>query len=137
MDMLKPADAQWLEVQQFGVTGIARLFGIPATLMLAAIEGTSMTYTNVEQEWIGYVRFTLMTYLREIEDAFSAVLPTGQTARFNVEGLLRTDTKTRYEAHEIAIRAGFMSPDEVRRIEKLHGPAPTPAPAPAAQEVEA
>lgn len=138
--MLKPADAQWLEVQQFGVTGIARLFGIPASLMLAAVEGTSMTYTNVEQAWIEFVRFTLMTYLREIEEAFTACLPTGQTARFNVEGLLRTDTKTRLEAHQIAINAGIYSPEYAALIEKVHGDPGTPirpTKKPAAQEVSA
>lgn len=139
--MLKPADAQWLEVQKFGVTGIARLFGIPSTLLLAAVEGTSMTYTNVEQEWIAFVRFTLMNYLREIEEAFTAVLPTGQTVRFNIDALLRTDIKTRYEAHKIAIDAGIYSAEYAAHIEKVHNdpgtPRRTPATEPAPLEVEA
>src|SRR5699024_7486663 len=117
--LLNPADAQFLENQQFTVTQIARLFGIPASLMLAVVEGGSQSYANVEQDWIAYIRFSLMSYLREIEEAFTKLLPNGQTARFNIETLLRADTKTRYEAHEIAIRAGFMKPEEVREIEGL------------------
>lgn len=126
---LKPAEAQWLETQKFSVTQIARLFGIPAHMMLAAVEGGSnLTYTNQEQADIQFVRFTLMAYLREIEEAFTDLLPHGQSARFNVEGLLRTDTKTRYEAHKIAIDAGFLLPEEARAIEGLP-PAPRPLPA--------
>ena len=116
---LKPSEVQWLENQEFSVTQIARLFGIPSSYMLASIEGTSQTYKNQEQEDIAFVRFTLMRYLREIELAMSAILPRGTIARFNVDALLRTDTLTRYKSHEIGLRAGFLTVSEVRSIEGL------------------
>lgn len=124
---ISPKDAQWLESQNFTVTQIARLMAVPASLMLANVEGSSETYQNVEQEWIGYVRFSLMSYLREIEEAFTALLPRGQTVRFNVETLLRSDTKSRYEAHQMALTGGWMTVDEVRDIEGLEPLAPAAA----------
>lgn len=117
--LLKPSDAQWLENQKFDVTKVARLFGVPASLMLAAVEGTNLTYSNIEQEWIGFVRFTLMAYLREIEEALSTLLPLGTNARFNVDALLRSDTTTRYAAHEVAIRTGLYDTAHAQRIEGL------------------
>jgi len=117
--MIKPADLQFLETQQFNTTQIARLFGTPASLMLATVEGNSQSYANVEQDWIAFTRFTLMSYLREIEEALSLVLPYGNTVRFNVDALQRSDTKTRYEAHKIGIEAGFLTVPEVRDIEGL------------------
>ncbi len=119
--LLKPSDVQFLETQQFTTTQIARLLGTPASLLLAAVEGNSQTYQNVEQDWIGYVRFSLMKALREIEEAFTALLPGKQTARFNLAALLRTDTKTRYESYALALdpQHGWMTPDEVRQIEGL------------------
>jgi HK97 family phage portal protein len=118
--MISPKDAQFLESQQFSITSIARLFGIPASLMLAAVSGgTSQTYSNIEQDMIVYVQHSLMVYLREIEEAFTAISPRGQTVRFNTESLLRTDTLTRYQAHEIALRAGWTDVAEVRAIEGL------------------
>lgn len=137
--MLKPSEVQWLEAQEFGVTGVARLFGMPASYIHAAVEGSSRTYANQEQEDIAFVRFTLMGYLRPIETAMTQVLPRGQHARLNVDALLRTDTKSRYEAHQIGLNAGFLSVPEVRAIEGLDPdviPEPTqkPAPAPATQE---
>lgn len=116
---LKPADAQFLETQQWGVTQVARLFGIPAHLMLAAVEGTSNTYTNMADADLMFVRWTLMKYLREIEEAVSRLLPRGQTARFNLDAVLRPSTKSRYEAHKIALEAGFLTVNEVREIEGL------------------
>lgn len=128
---LKPAELQWLDSQKFGVTGIARLLGIPSSLMLAPVEGTSLTYQNVEQEWIGFVRFTLMRYLREIELAISRLLPRTQTARFNVDALLRTDTLTRYQAHKLGREAGFLNVAEIRAMEGLDPNTPMDDPLPA------
>lgn len=117
--LLNPKDAQFLENQQFSITGVARLFGIPAHLFLATVEGGSQTYANIAQADLAFVRWTLTQYLREIETAFSLILPGAQTARFNLDALLRPDTKTRYEAHKIAIDAGFLTIEEVRQIEGL------------------
>lgn len=114
---LSPKDVQFIEAQQFNVTQIARLFGTPASLMLAAVEGNSQSYSNVEQDWLAYVRFTLMGYLVEIEDALSELLPGAQRARFNVEALLRADTTTRYTSYGTAIDKGFLTVNEVRAIE--------------------
>lgn len=135
-NLLSPKDAQFLESRQFTVVQLARLFGLPASLMLAVIEGNSQSYANVEQDWIAYVRFSLMQYLREIEEALGDLAPRGITVRFNVESLLRTDTKTRFEAHAIALSAKFKTVNEVRKDEGLPpiagGDVLALAPAPAA-----
>lgn len=115
--LISPKDALWLEAQNFSTLEIARLFGVPASLMYALPEGSSMTYANVDQEWLGFVKFTLMGYLIPIEDALTEVIPTGQRAKFNLEGLLRSDTRSRYDAHKVGIDAGFLTVDEAREIE--------------------
>lgn len=116
---LTPKDVQFLESQQFSVTQIARMFGIPAGLLLAAVEGNSQTYTNVVDGWLEYIKFTLTNYLVEIEEALTDLLPGAQRAVFNIEAFLRTDTKGRYESYGTAIDKGFMTVNEVRRIEGL------------------
>lgn len=114
---ISPKDAQFIETQSFTTTAIARLFGIPATLMLATVEGSSMTYQNMSQADLSFTRWTLATYTREIEEAFTSMLPRGQQARFNLDAVLRPDTSTRYEAHKTAIQTGFLTTNEVRAIE--------------------
>ncbi|WP_165217247.1 phage portal protein [Schaalia sp. ZJ1691] len=127
--LISPKDSLWLEAQAFDTLEIARIFGMPTSLMLTAPEGSSMTYQNVEQEWLAFVKFTLMAYLRKIEDALTEMTPRGQTVRFNLETLLRSDTTTRYAAHATGIAAGFLTVDEVRRIENRPPLDPTTAPA--------
>lgn len=116
---ITPTDLQWLDSQKWSVTRVARLFGVPPSKLAIGVDGASMTYQNVEQAALDAMRDTLMGYLSPIEDQLTALLPRGQHARFNLDAVLRPDTKTRYEAHEIGIRAGFLTPDEVRQIEGL------------------
>jgi HK97 family phage portal protein len=115
---LNPKDAQFLENQAFGVQQVARLFGIPSQMLIVE-SGSSMTYSNVESEQIAFTRYTLSQYYVEIEAAMSSLLPRGTEARMNIDALLRADTLTRYQAHQIALGAGFKTLDEVRRDEKL------------------
>lgn len=115
--LLDPAEAQWLDARKFTVTDIARLFGIPSALMLVSLDGNSLTYSNVEQEWVAFTRFTLIEYLRKIEDVLSELSPPGTKARFNLEALLRGDTSARYKSYSVGINSGFLTPDEARTIE--------------------
>ena len=86
-----------------------------------------MTYNNIETAAIDMLRDTLMGYISPIEDQLTALLPRGQSARFNLDAVLRPDTKTRYEAHALAIQTGFLTVDEVRDIEGLPPLTPTAA----------
>ena len=116
---VKPSDLQWLDSQKWGVLRVARIFGIPPTKLASAVDGASMTYNNIETATLDMLRDTLMGYLAPIEDMLTWLLPRGQYARFNLDAVLRPDTKTRYEAHSIGLAAGFLTIDEVRNIEGL------------------
>jgi HK97 family phage portal protein len=116
---LNPRDAMFIEAQAFNVQQIARLFGIPANMLMASVDGNSMTYTNMEQEQMAFVRYTLSQYIVEIESALTHVTTRGTMVKINVDSLLRSDTLTRYQAHAIAIASGWMTIDEVRAIEDL------------------
>ena len=49
----------------------------------------------------------------------TAHLPRGTWAQANLDAILRGDTLTRYQAHGIAIDKGFLTVDEVRKLEDL------------------
>lgn len=145
--MLKPEEAQWLEAQKFGVLDIARMWGLPADYLEAAVDGNSLTYTNLEMIDSRYLRLTLFpVYLRKIESALTEALPRGQRARFDLGALLRPDAKTRALIDKTYLDAGVIAPAEVRDREGWAGPpppkpkppaAPAPAPAPAEEETPA
>lgn len=116
---LNPRDAQFIENQGFNVQQVGRLFGIPANMLMASVDGNSMTYTNMEQEQMAFIRYTLSQYIVEIESAMSFLSTRGTEVKINVDSLLRSDTLTRYQAHQIALNAGWLTIDEVRHIEDL------------------
>jgi phage portal protein BeeE len=66
---------------------------------------------------IEFAEFTLLPWAKRLEATFSAELPRGTGMKVNMDGLRRADTKTRYEAHKIALDGGFLTVDEVREIE--------------------
>lgn len=115
--MLKPADAQWLENQQFGITDTARLMGLPASYLDAEVNGSSMTYQNIEQVDTKFNRTTFMGYVNEIEDAITADLPRGQEAKGKLGGLLRSDNFTRAKINALYIDKKVLTPEQVANDE--------------------
>lgn len=119
-----PVDAQFLESRTFTVQEIARMFGLHGLFLLVP-SGDSLTYSTTESLFRLTLTMTIApTYLERIEQAFSRMLPAGRTARFNTDQLLRADLTARYSAYEVGIRAGFLRPEDVR---KLEGMEPLPA----------
>lgn len=117
---IKPEDAQWIEAQQFGVADIARLFGVPAAYLLAAVEGSNFTYANLQQVDAQFLRTTLFpVYLRKIEGALTGVLPRGQRARFNAADLLRPDAQTRATIDQTYVQLGVYDAAYVARREGI------------------
>ena len=115
-----PQDLMFTDVAAQSTQTIARLFGVPARLLLTGVDGTSDTYANLSDENQQFYRHTLMAYTNAIEDALSACLPRGTSVRFNYEGLYKADQKTRWEMYDIATAGqAWMTPDEVRAKEGL------------------
>jgi HK97 family phage portal protein len=130
--MLKPADAQWLEAQNFGILDIARISGTPAALLEAAVEGTALTYQTLETIHAQYLRTTLFPrYLRKIESAVTRALPRGQRGRFLTDELLRPDAKTRAEIDAAYITARVYDGQYVRDRDGIAIDRPIESPAPA------
>ena len=76
-----------------------------------------------------------MPWIQRIEQKMTEYLPRGQYAKMNVDALLRPDTKSRYEAHKIALDAGFLTLDEVRELENREPLAETMSDEPVPSEV--
>jgi HK97 family phage portal protein len=109
------ADAQLVEARNQAVSDSANIVGIPGNFIGAP--NTSRTYTNTELQAIEYIRTSLAPLTSRIEAVFTDYIPRGQIARFNFDSLLRADTLTRYQAHEVALSAGFLTVDEIRELE--------------------
>lgn len=108
-------ESQMVETQVQSLTDAANILGLPSYYLGAP--NASRTYSNVEQENLQLVRWSIQPIAERIEQALSDLLVRGQVARFDYDTLLRTDTKSRFEAYQIGIANGFLTPDEVRDME--------------------
>lgn len=116
---LSPRDALFTEVQDQQVQAVARLFGVPARLLLTSVPGASDTYTNLQDENQVFYRHTLMAYTDAITDALSNCLPRGNRVEFDFEHLFKADVAARYAYYKVAIDAGILTAAEVRTKEGL------------------
>ena len=118
---LPPEDSQFLSTRQFGVNEICRIFRVPPH-MVQDLEHA--TFSNIEHQSIDFVVHTLTPWLVRFEQAImkDLLLPDEQDAlfpKFNVDGLLRGDYQSRMQGYATGISNGFMSPNDVRRLEQL------------------
>ena len=113
---VKPEESQFLQTTEANVNSIARIYGVPPE-MIAGTTAGPLAYTSPELRSLDLLTYTIRPWLVRLEHALSALLPRNQVARFNAGGMVRVDLKSRYEAHEIGIRAGFLTVNEARELE--------------------
>ena len=95
------------------------MFGLSGFFLLVS-SGDSMTYSTTESLFRMFLTTTLRpTFLERIEQSFSRLLPTNNTARFNVDEVLRADLEARYRAYQLGISAGVLTKNEARALEGL------------------
>ena len=116
-------DAQYIQTREFTVEEIARIFRVP----LHEIQSTEKSTTwgsGIEAMNIGFVSRTILPWIKRWETAIAwHLIPEDEpdlTVKFNLDGLLRGDIKSRYEAYQIGINNGFLSPNEARAKEDLN-----------------
>lgn len=113
--------AQLIEARKMSVADISRLYGIPLSMLS---ESAGESYKSIEQQSLNYVIYGLMPWLKRWESAMrrDLLLPSERSEyfiEFNVAGLIRGDMKSRYDAYAIARQWGWLSVNDIRRLENL------------------
>lgn len=118
---LTMADAQFIENTQLTIKQIATAFGIK-NHQLNDLDRA--THTNIVEQQKEFYIDTLLPILTmyEQELTYKLFLQTeieqGYYVKFNVDAILRSDIKTRYEAYRVGIQSGFLTPNEARAMEE-------------------
>lgn len=111
---ISPEDSQFLDTNKYSQAQCARIFGPNVAEILGYETGGSMTYANVVDRSIDFLRFTLNRWLRDLESTMTLWLPRGQFVKVNRAALLETDLLSRFKAYQVAIGSKFMAPSEAR-----------------------
>lgn len=115
------ADAQLLESRNFGIEEICRLFGVPPPLIGHTNKASSWA-SSTEEMNMQFLTYAIRPILVKIEQAISRALLTPAerlsiVPKFDVESLLRADSKTRAQYYRDM--SGFLVMNEVRAAEGL------------------
>ena len=118
---ISPDQAQFLETRKFQLNEIDRIFRVPPH-MVGDLEKSS--FSNIEQQSLEFVKYTLEPWLMRWEQAMGRRLFTDSEKesyfiRFNVEGLLRGDYESRMNGYAVARQNGWMSANDIRELENL------------------
>ena len=119
---LSMADAQFLENSKLTKREIAAAFGMKSYHLNDLERATFNNLTEQQKDfYITTLQPSLTNYEQEMQDKLFSQYETLKDVRveFNVDTILRSDIKTRYESYRIGIQSGFLSPNEVRKKENL------------------
>ncbi|MGC8423239.1 phage portal protein [Mixta calida] len=118
---MNPEAAQMLESRAFSIEEICRWFRVPP-FMVGHADKQSSWASSVEGMNLQFLTNTLRPLLVNIEQEISRCLLDGDDdlfAEFSVEGLLRADSAGRAAYYTTALQNGWMSRNDVRRLENM------------------
>lgn len=117
-----PDQAQFLETREFQAEDICRWFRVPPHMVGLTSKATSWG-SGIEQMSIGFVTYTLMPWLTRWKQVISRDLIIATDTYFVdfvVEGLLRGDISSRYQAYATGRQWGWLSVNDIRRLENMN-----------------
>ena len=119
---IPPEDAQFIATRKFQKNEIATIFGVPPH-MIGDLERA--TNNNIEQQSIEYVMYCLMPYMVKIEEELNRKLlaeieKPSHFFKFNINALMRGDTKTRSGFYKDMYLVGAMNANEIRAFEEMN-----------------
>jgi len=117
---ISPEDAQFLGTRAFQALEICAMFDTPPH-KIGILDHA--TFSNIEEQQIQWVVDTIGPWCRRLEAAKNRQLLGDERGRFvlyNTEGLLRGDTERRHNALAQGRQWGWLSTNDVRRIENMN-----------------
>ena len=110
-------EAQLIEQLKWTIEDVARCFHVP----LFKLGGPEPSRVSVESLNQTYYSDCLQSLIESAEACLDdgLALPGGYSTEFDLEGLMRMDTATRYDTKSKAVGGGWMSPNEARAGENM------------------
>ncbi|UBB19557.1 phage portal protein [Comamonas odontotermitis] len=114
-------DAEILGMLKLFGVDVARLYKIPLPLVN---DLDKLSYNSLEQQIIQYVVFGLLPWIKRHEQTSNRDFIREEDRgrfyiEFNLSGLMRGDQKTRYACYALGRQWGWLSVNDIRRLENL------------------
>lgn len=115
--IVDPNDSQFIDLMRFGIEEACRFWRVPPAMVYAATSGQSVTYANVSQADLHYLKHSLEWLFVRLERALGRLLDRSMVVRFNRNAFLRSDATTRGDYMDKRLANKTMSINEYRAFE--------------------
>lgn len=119
---ISPADAQLIENKRFQIEDICRIYRVPQHLVQMLERSTN---NNIEHQSLEFVMYTMLPWFKRWEENINMQLLTPQERKagyyleFKIDTLLRGDAKSRAEAYAAGRQWGWLSVNDIRKLENM------------------
>lgn len=119
---MKLTDAQFIESKRFRIEDVARVFRVPLHLIQDLSRSTN---NNIEHQSLEFIVYTMLPWFKRWEENLNLQLLSDESKRknryfeFKVDALLRGDAQTRAAAYAQGRQWGWLSVNDIRRLENM------------------
>lgn len=115
-----PVDAKVLDVERITKNRVATVYNIPAHMLGDYSDTNNATAEQLMREFMNMTNLPIVEMWENEHDRKLLswdLVQQGYHFRFSMDNLLRADTETMAKKHQMAIRGGWMRPNEVRAVD--------------------
>jgi HK97 family phage portal protein len=124
---INPVDAQLLESKRFQTEEICRMYRVPLHLVQDLSRSTN---NNIEHQSLEFIMYTMLPWYKRWEENLNLQILSPEARRkgryfeFKIDVLLRGDAETRAKAYAQGRQWGWLSVNDIRRLENMNGIGP-------------
>lgn len=111
-----PNTTGYIDLLRFEVEQACRFWLVPPAMVYAAVSGQNVTYANVTDADLNFLKHSIDDYFVSIDEALTDLLMPGLVVRANRDAILRADPKARNELHDLRLRNKTTTVNEVRAL---------------------
>lgn len=113
---IDPDKTLFLDLLRFEVEQASRIWGVPPQMISAAVSGQNVTYANASASDLSFLKYGVDTWVGDLEEAWSELLPRPQYVKINTDAILRVDVPTREKMFDIQLKNKTRTVNEVRAL---------------------
>ncbi len=120
---MKLTDAQFIESKRFRIEDIARIYRVPLHLIGDLQRSTN---NNIEHQSLEFIVYTMLPWFKRWEENLNLQMMSkedhkkGRYFEFKIDALLRGDVAARSEAYAKGRQWGYLSANDIRRLENMN-----------------
>ena len=114
---VNPTDSQFIALLEFECLQASRIYGVPPGMIYAAVTGQNVTYANVSDSDLAFMKHSLRPWVRRLQFQWSRFLPAPQFVSLNVNAFLEMTPKDRHDLYRVRLDSKTISVNQIHRLE--------------------